>query len=105
MLWVSHEWQEHTLAWPDDAYWSWDIRGAVLWAWDIDHARRILEYIGGINRSRPASYDLRHIPKEFLTAKVRELAVKRISASFVAIGQDPARSGNQSAEQGVAPTA
>jgi len=90
---------KHTLNWANDAYWSWDIRGAVLWAWDTDHARRILDYIGRINRFRPASYDLRHIPKEFLTAKVRELVVKRISASFAAISEDPTRSENQNAEQ------
>lgn len=80
---------KHTLDWPHDAYWVWDIRGANLWAWSVDHARRILDYIGQTNRFRPASYDLRHIPKEFLTAKVRALVVKRIHASFAAIGENP----------------
>ena len=98
-----HQNGKHTLAWPGDAYWSWDIRGALLWARDIGHARRILEYIGGINRFRPASRDLRHIPKEFLAAKVRELVVKRITASFTAIGEDPARAEKKNAAQAGAP--
>lgn len=81
-----HANRKHTLDWPADAYWCWDIRGSMLWAWDMEHARRILGYIGQERRVRPNGYDLRRIPEEFLSAKVRELVVKRITASLEAEG-------------------
>ena len=77
-----HNNQKHTLDWPRDAFWSWDIRGNQLWAWDANHAQRILDYIQPLSRIQCVSYDLRYIPKEFLTAKVRELVVRRITKSL-----------------------
>ena len=73
---------KHILDWPNDAFWSWEIRGSQLWAWDMNHAQRILDYIKPVSRTRTYSYDLRCIPKEFLAAKVRELIVKRITRSL-----------------------
>ena len=76
----------HDLAWPRDAYYQWEIRGHTLWAWSSEHAVVLRDYIGSDDRdaSRYGEYAhaLRHLPKEFLTAKVRSEAVKRISQSL-----------------------
>jgi hypothetical protein len=76
----------HDLAWPDDAYYRWDVRGHTLWAWSAEHAVALRDYLASEDRDR-ARYGefagfLRELPKEFLTAKVRDEAVKRISRSF-----------------------
>jgi len=73
--------------WPDDAYYQWDIRGRTLWAWSAEHALVLRDYLRSNDRD-PEKYGeyagaLRHMPKDFLTAKVRDEAVKRISASFM----------------------
>jgi hypothetical protein len=76
----------HDLAWPEDAYYQWEIRGHTLWAWSFEHAVVLRDYIGSDDRDaakyRGYGYDLRRVPKEFLTAKVRAEAVKRISQSL-----------------------
>jgi hypothetical protein len=73
----------HTLNWPDDAYFQWDIRGDILWAWSADHARILLDYISGkernISRDTPYASSLRKVPKQFLSSKVRDLVIKRIT--------------------------
>lgn len=78
----------HELAWPEDAFYRWDIRGHTLWAWSAEHAVAIRNYLASDHRD-PASHSefegaLRHLPKELLTAKVRDAAVERISRSLSA---------------------
>lgn len=69
----------HVLAWPDDAWWQWSIRGRMLWARDRAHARQILEYVRATDRpARPQSGPLGNLPSHFLSAKVRETVVKAI---------------------------
>jgi hypothetical protein len=79
-----HQANVHELKWPDDAFYQWEIRGEILWAWSTEHARVLLAYIGGQQRD-PAKFpaysrQLRRLPKKFLSAKMRELIVKRISS-------------------------
>jgi hypothetical protein len=78
----------HDLAWPDDAYYQWEVRGQTLWAWSAEHAVALREYLASEDRD-PTVYGefadaLRHLPKRFLTAKVRDEAVTKISRSFAA---------------------
>ena len=76
----------HELSWPRDAYWQWDIRGYILWAWSAAHARALREFLGSAERDAAAfpefARSLRRLPKEVLSAKVRALIVKRISRSL-----------------------
>jgi hypothetical protein len=85
---VCHHVAAHDLVWPKDAYYQWDIRGRTLWACSAGHALALRDYLASDDRD-PARYgeferSLRHLPKEFLTAKVRDEAVKRIARSFTA---------------------
>lgn len=75
----------HKLNWPDDAYYRWDIRGHVLWAWSAEHAHALLSYIDSRNREvggGPYARNLLRLPKEFLDAKVRERIVKLIRGTL-----------------------
>ncbi|WP_372018049.1 hypothetical protein [Pseudoxanthomonas sp. 10H] len=77
----------HTLAWPDDAWWQWSIRGRLLWAWDREHALQILAYVRASDRPpRSTSGPLGSIPSDFLTAKARPAVVKAIERSLGAAG-------------------
>lgn len=74
--------EKHKLQWPHDAYWHWDIRGELLWAWDRDHAKAILAYVKRTVRPSRHSYALRYIPSHFLSAKVRDLVVRKMKQSL-----------------------
>jgi hypothetical protein len=78
---------QHQLSWPDDAFWRWDIRGEILWAWNRDHAQAIVTYVSSKTRSRDAVAHklgpyVRKLPTEFLHANVRELITKKIRKSL-----------------------
>lgn len=76
----------HALAWPADAFYRWDIRGTTLWAWNKAHALDLRSFIESTERAPDKfaySYWLKRLPRETLSAKVRDLIVKRIGASFV----------------------
>lgn len=75
--------RKHKLDWPADAYWSWEVRGELLWAWDERHAFIILEFVKQTT-SRPSRHSprLRHIPAHFFSAKVRDLVVQKMERSL-----------------------
>jgi hypothetical protein len=76
----------HQLDWSHDAFYRWDIRGTILWAWNKAHALDILHYIESSERQPEKfayCYWLKRLPRPTLSAKVRDLIVKRIRASFV----------------------
>lgn len=77
-----HANQMHRLNWPSDAYWQWEIRGQLLWAWDKEHAQQILDFIRQTARPARRSTRLKHIPAHFLSAKVRDLVVRKIERSI-----------------------
>ena len=77
-----HTNKKHKLNWPYDAYWQWDIRGELLWAWDRDHAKEILVYVKETVRPSRHSYTLRYIPSHFLSSKVRDLVVQKMEKSL-----------------------
>ncbi len=73
---------KHQLKWPHDAYWQWEIRGALLWAWDREHAQSILEHIQQTHRPARTEPYLKYIPSHFLSAKVRDLVVQKMQRSL-----------------------
>ncbi|MBC7809897.1 MAG: hypothetical protein H7175_02050 [Burkholderiales bacterium] len=76
---------EKALEWPADAFYKWPLRGdLVLWAYNEEHARAILDYVGSKSRKPSGDYaaHLRKIPKEMLSAKARETLVKQLTASL-----------------------
>jgi hypothetical protein len=72
--------------WPQDAYFQWDIRGHTLWAYSREHAKVLLEFIKSTERDETqfGSYEksLRKLPTHFISAKMRDLIVKEISATL-----------------------
>ncbi|MEA2574939.1 MAG: hypothetical protein QOH93_2237 [Chloroflexia bacterium] len=74
---------EYTLRWPHDAYYQWDIRGNTLWAFNLEHARVLGEFLGSKDRdvTRFPQYarSLMKIPGELLSAKVRDDIATEIS--------------------------
>jgi len=73
---------EHILQWPKDAYYAVEVDGKTLWAWTRGAAIALKDFIASNNRE-PRDYTdherfLRHIPKEFLLAKHRDAAVRRL---------------------------
>ena len=75
----------HVLAWPEDAWWQWSIRGKMLWAWDRQHAEQILRYVRATDRPpRSTSGPIGSLPSHFLSAKVRDAVVKAIERKLAA---------------------
>ena len=76
----------HDISWPDEAYFRWDIRGHTLWACNREHAQVLLAFLGSKERdpSRFPGYvkSLRKVPKEFISAKVRDDIVKAITRTL-----------------------
>lgn len=73
---------EHVLRWPQDAYYAVEVDGKTLWAWTRDAAIALKAFIASDNRE-PSDYGeherfLRHVPKQFLFAKHRDIAVRRL---------------------------
>lgn len=69
---------QHDLSWPNDAYYSCEISGKLLWAFDRAGMEEIRKFI--ISKLRDA-YPPRvalHVPTHFLIAKNRDLAIKKI---------------------------
>jgi len=69
------------LSWPEDAFWKFDVKGKILWAWSKEHSQEILEYLNSSKRDEfqyKNTAALLHIPKHFKLAKNRSLAVKKI---------------------------
>lgn len=77
-----HANSKHKLDWPNDAYWQWEIRGELLWAWDKNHAQIILNFVRETVRPSRHFYSVRYLPSHFLSAKVRELVVQKMERSI-----------------------
>ncbi len=73
---------KHKLNWPNDAFWQWDIRGKLLWAWDERHAQTIRRYLRQYIRGSRRSPSLKYIPSHFLSSKVREQVIKEMDKSL-----------------------
>jgi len=77
-----HSNKKHKLNWPNDAYWQWEIRGELLWAWDKVHAQTILNFVKQTTRPSRSGFSLKYIPSHFLSAKVRDVVVQKIGGSI-----------------------
>jgi hypothetical protein len=68
----------HQLAWPSEAYYLLEHRGATLWAWNREYLVMIRDFIASQQRDTAGHYYFRRkLPKEFLLAKRRvELTAK-----------------------------
>jgi len=77
-----HSNRKHKLNWPSDAYWQWEIRSELLWAWDKEHAKIILNFVKETKRPSRRSPSLKYIPSHFLSAKVRDLVVQKMESSI-----------------------
>lgn len=77
----------YDMRWPQDAFWRWEIRGSVLWAFSREHAVVLREYISRLHRE-PSDLGveftgfLARLPSEFLRAKVRDEIVRMIDESL-----------------------
>ncbi|MDQ5824420.1 MAG: hypothetical protein M3441_09475 [Chloroflexota bacterium] len=76
----------HTLRWPHDAFYQWQIRGNTLWAFNLEHARVLGEFLSGKDRDVTCfpqyARNLMKIPGELLSAKVRDDVAKEINATL-----------------------
>lgn len=72
--------KEQQIKWPRDAYWTFDIKGEILWAWSKEHSEAILEHINSKEREQSSKYgsSFYHIPKHFKLAKNRDAVVRKI---------------------------
>ena len=77
-----HSSQTKKLDWPGDAYWKWEIRGELLWAWDRKQAEAIRDYIASKRRPSRFGPALRYVPSHFLSAKSRDAALKAMNATL-----------------------
>jgi len=81
----------HVLRWPADAFFQWPIRGTLLWAWDPEHARVLLHYVGALQRDpwRYPGYrkDLQKMPATILAARNRDLVTRKIRESLERAGE------------------
>ena len=76
------------MRWPHDAFWRWEIRGGVLWAYSHKYAQVRREFIGRSYRA-PEDFGMEFagflvkVPSEFLRAQVRDEIVRKIDESLV----------------------
>ncbi len=67
--------------WPEDAYWKFNVKGEVLWAWSEEHAKEIFNFLKSKER-KPFKFKftaaLLHIPTHFKLSKNRDGALKAI---------------------------
>lgn len=69
----------HRLAWPADAFYRVEFRGATLWAWNREYLVMIRDFIASERRdTKGHDYFRRKLPKVFLQAKSRGDLTARI---------------------------
>ncbi len=76
---------EKIINWEKDAYWKFNIKGKILWAWNLEHAIAILEFIKSKNRkqtNRELPFSFLHIPEFFKLAKNRETVIRKITKTI-----------------------
>lgn len=75
--------RRHTLSWPADAYYRFQLPQGLLWAWSREGAEALVEFLASSRRDPRAHGPaqllfLRHIPAAFLAAKDRASIVSRL---------------------------
>ena len=73
--------RRHDLQWPQDAFFQIEFKGEVLWAFNLESAIELRDYIASSNRDR-GEYKwqsfLMKIPKKFLLQGARDTVSKRL---------------------------
>ncbi len=67
--------------WPVDAYYQGNVKGKVLWAWNLEHAKVINEFISSTSRyyrKYKFSSSLYHLPEHFKLSKNRGACLKTL---------------------------
>lgn len=82
----------HRLRWPSDAFFRWNVRGTVLWAWHAEHARVLHDYVAARVRDphrypTPYPTSLQRLPKDALAARNRERVARLIAATLHDVGE------------------
>lgn len=73
--------KEETMQWPIDAYYSGDVKGQILWAWNKAHAEAIREFVLSTSRNYKQynySASLYHLPEHFKLSKNRDACLKTL---------------------------
>lgn len=74
--------QKHQLEWPQDAFYSIEFKGHLLWAFNKVMMQQIRDYIQAKDRDAVFASEpivIRHLPTVFKLAKNREGLVKKIN--------------------------
>ncbi len=77
----------HRLLWPEDAWYRFEVRRGLLWAWSRPHAVAMRDFIASHER-KPGAHGygfilfLSHIPGKFLQAKERDAIVATIDSGL-----------------------
>lgn len=74
--------REGYLAWPEDAYYKWDIRGKLLWANNRRHAVALMQHIESNHRGRGRGFGFYKLPSIITSRKNRNLVAKKILQSL-----------------------
>lgn len=82
---------EHRLRWPADAYFRWNVRGTVLWAWHAEHARVLHDHVAAKVRDpfrypQPYPRSLQRLPADVLAGRSRERVARKIAATLAELG-------------------
>ncbi len=80
--------KQQVISWPEQAYWKFNVKGELLWAWSLEHAQVLLNYFSSGERQEFGTgyaSSLLHIPKHFKLAKNRNDVVKAISNKGVSL--------------------
>jgi hypothetical protein len=80
---------KHVLDWPADAYYRFDLREALLWAWTRQQAVALADFIESKERRPEATGSylfLHHVPKAFLAHGARERIVRKIRSRLAELG-------------------
>ena len=68
--------------WPTEAFWTFSIKGKLLWAWNLEHTKVLLDFLESNERNQkgyPGYFSsLLHLPRHFKLSKNREAAIKAI---------------------------
>lgn len=73
------------IQWPEDAFWKFNIRGRLLWAWSKEHSAEMLDYLRSSDREvfrYKYFVALLHIPEHFKLAKNRPIVIKKVEGAL-----------------------
>lgn len=73
--------KQEKFQWPVDAFYQGDVKGKILWAWNLEHAEVIKEFVSSTSRyfrKYKFSSALYHLPEHFKLSKNRDACLKTL---------------------------